>query len=135
MLDWLAALASLTCVSPPERAACPSANVSTRICIVCIVWIIGAIWREVSPAALTRAFAQAGVPLSVAALEGEGLRPLYAADYALVRPDQIVAWRGDAPADPAGLVARLRGAGPARGEEDNDQVPENRAQPQRRKTS
>lgn len=93
--------------------------------------------RPEAEAALTRAFAEAGVPLGVADLAGEGLRALYAADYALVRPDQIVAWRGDVPGDARALVARLRGAGAGArrtAEHENDQVPENRAQHQRRKT-
>jgi hypothetical protein len=38
----------------------------------------------------------------------------YERPLVLVRPDGHVAWRGDvAPADPAALVARIRGAAPA----------------------
>jgi 2-polyprenyl-6-methoxyphenol hydroxylase-like FAD-dependent oxidoreductase len=40
-----------------------------------------------------------------------GLRELYGAKYALIRPDQHVAWRGDAlPADPAVLLRRVSGS-------------------------
>ena len=61
-------------------------------------------------AALTDAAAAAGVPLAVADLSGEDLRALYGADYALVRPDQHVAWRGARHGDPSHLIDRVRGA-------------------------
>ena len=52
-----------------------------------------------------------GVPVSVYDATGAGLRDLYEADLAIVRPDQYVAWRGDALLeDVAALVDRLRGA-------------------------
>ena len=38
------------------------------------------------------------------------LRPRYGADLLLVRPDQHVAWRGDAAEEPEALLARLTGA-------------------------
>jgi hypothetical protein len=39
-------------------------------------------------------------------------RDLYDRDLALIRPDQHVAWRGNAvPHDPHGLWARLTGSG------------------------
>jgi hypothetical protein len=51
-----------------------------------------------------------GVPLTVVDLAGEVLRDLYEADLALVRPDQIVCWRGDRlPADPAALLDHVTG--------------------------
>ena len=37
------------------------------------------------------------------------VRDLYEADLALIRPDQIVAWRGDVIADAARLMARVTG--------------------------
>ena len=38
-------------------------------------------------------------------------RDLYGRDLALIRPDQYVAWRGDAPpSDPDRLIGRLIGA-------------------------
>jgi hypothetical protein len=62
-------------------------------------------------AALANAFAQRRVPLAVLALNSADARALYGRDYALVAPDQIVYWRGDAaPPDPAALVDRVRGA-------------------------
>ncbi len=49
----------------------------------------------------------AGIPVTVVPLPDEALRDLYGADYALIRPDQIVAWRGNAA---VGAVAALRRA-------------------------
>ena len=51
---------------------------------------------------------QRGVPLKVIDLPQDDARDLYGRDLALIRPDQYVAWRGDAPpADPDRLLARL----------------------------
>ena len=53
---------------------------------------------------------QLGVPLTVLDLAGENLRELYQANLALIRPDQIVCWRGDTlPADLPGLLATATG--------------------------
>lgn len=44
-------------------------------------------------------------------LSGEALPPEYRHGLLVCRPDQHVAWRGDAaPADAPGLIDRLRGA-------------------------
>jgi len=51
----------------------------------------------------------AGIPLTVLPVASEEARDLYGADLALVRPDQIVAWRGDASADPAPILRRATG--------------------------
>jgi 2-polyprenyl-6-methoxyphenol hydroxylase-like FAD-dependent oxidoreductase len=51
-----------------------------------------------------------GVPLTVVDLPGvAGLRELLGEDLLLVRPDQHVAWRGAAVADPAALLDRVLG--------------------------
>lgn len=51
-------------------------------------------------------------PLTVLDLKDEGLRDLYEADLALVRPDQIVCWRGDqVPPNPAALLDYVTGNG------------------------
>jgi 2-polyprenyl-6-methoxyphenol hydroxylase-like FAD-dependent oxidoreductase len=64
-------------------------------------------------ASLERAFAQRGVPLSVATFDEPALRTLYDRDLVLVRPDGHVAWRDDAPPrDPRALADRVRGAAP-----------------------
>lgn len=57
------------------------------------------------------AAAARGVPLEVVRLL-RGLRERYGARLVIVRPDQHVAWRGEAPAGDAGaLIDRIRGAG------------------------
>jgi 2-polyprenyl-6-methoxyphenol hydroxylase-like FAD-dependent oxidoreductase len=56
---------------------------------------------------LQRAFDAAGMPVRVLALDSQALRELYRSRYVLVRPDQVVAWRGDSlPAEPASLLDR-----------------------------
>ncbi len=60
------------------------------------------------------------IPLAVLDLSREpaagGLRELYGADLALVRPDQHLAWRGDARADARAVLERVTGrATPAAG--------------------
>lgn len=60
---------------------------------------------------LERAAAERGVPLRVLRLGDANARAVYERDLVLVRPDQHVAWRGDAaPPDPLALVDRVRGA-------------------------
>jgi len=57
------------------------------------------------------AAARRGVPLEVIDIDDEPAGELYARKLALIRPDQHVAWRGDAaPADPLGLIDLVRGA-------------------------
>jgi 2-polyprenyl-6-methoxyphenol hydroxylase-like FAD-dependent oxidoreductase len=59
---------------------------------------------------LVETAAALAVPLSVLTLDTPGARELYAADLVLIRPDQIVAWRGDqVPDDPTALWRRLVG--------------------------
>ena len=54
---------------------------------------------------------QRGVPFKVLDVPQADARDLYGADLALVRPDQYVAWRGNAPpADAERLLAQLVGA-------------------------
>lgn len=59
---------------------------------------------------IAAARAEAGpVPLTVLDLPDAGLRPLYGARLALIRPDQHVAWRGDTWPTDAGLFAQVTG--------------------------
>jgi hypothetical protein len=51
--------------------------------------------------------ARRGVPLKVVRLELPEARELYESDLVLVRPDQIVAWRGAADMDPGPVLDRL----------------------------
>lgn len=62
--------------------------------------------------ALLQAARRAGVPLTVFALRDPGLRELYGAPLALIRPDQYVAWRGSRTEDADGIIATVSGAGP-----------------------
>jgi hypothetical protein len=73
---------------------------------------------QISATADTTAFRNAAdamqMPLSILRLdnlplESEEARDLYAADLALIRPDQIVAWRGSARADAANVLRRAAG--------------------------
>ncbi len=51
-----------------------------------------------------------GVPLAVVDIAEDRARDLYEADLALIRPDQIVAWRGNRlPDDSAALLAKVTG--------------------------
>jgi len=69
--------------------------------------------REAPPAEVSRlehAAAQRGVPLKVLAPADAKFSALYQARFALVRPDQHVAWRGDRlPQDCLDLIDRARG--------------------------
>jgi 2-polyprenyl-6-methoxyphenol hydroxylase-like FAD-dependent oxidoreductase len=60
---------------------------------------------------LTLAARARRVPLRAIAIADPAIAALYERQLVLVRPDGHVAWRGDAlPADPAGIVERMRGA-------------------------
>lgn len=62
--------------------------------------------------ALLAAAAQRRVPITMLDLDAPEAAALYPWKFVLSRPDQHVAWRGDAaPPDPFGLVDRIRGAG------------------------
>jgi hypothetical protein len=51
-----------------------------------------------------------GMKLTIVDRREAEIRDLYEADLALIRPDQIVAWRGNrVPDDPAALLAQLTG--------------------------
>ena len=53
----------------------------------------------------------AGLPPTAAALRKPALRELYEADYAFIRPDRTVAWRGEGVGDTAVVVDAVRGRG------------------------
>jgi len=64
-------------------------------------------------AGLVQAAQASGVPLDVLDLRGRDLRARYGAALVLVRPDQHVAWRADAPpTDPGAVLNRARGVAP-----------------------
>ena len=58
---------------------------------------------------LRRAAEALGVPLTVLVPGDARLPALYGAPLALIRPDQFVAWRGDAPADAEAVLRRACG--------------------------
>ncbi|MEU9271133.1 hypothetical protein AB0E04_37655 [Streptomyces sp. NPDC048251] len=59
----------------------------------------------------TDAAAERGAPLDVVDVRDPHAHALYERNLVLVRPDQHVAWRGDAePADPLHVIDRVRGA-------------------------
>ena len=59
---------------------------------------------------LAKAAQALGIPLTIVDRPEAEFRDLYEADLALIRPDQIVAWRGNRlPDDPAALLAQLTG--------------------------
>ena len=60
---------------------------------------------------LVEAAAERSVPLGIVDVRDAHARELYERDLVLVRPDQHVAWRGDAaPTDPKAVIERIRGA-------------------------
>jgi 2-polyprenyl-6-methoxyphenol hydroxylase-like FAD-dependent oxidoreductase len=64
----------------------------------------------VDSGALAEAFRTRGIPLDEEWVGADGARALYGCAIALVRPDGIVAWRGDAcPAAPDALVDQVTG--------------------------
>jgi len=72
-----------------------------------------------APADVAALTAAAGhLPLRVLSIDAPAVREAYAAPLVLIRPDHVVAWRGDrAPADPAALLAIVAGRGGAGGAE------------------
>lgn len=62
-----------------------------------------------STAPFEEAARAAAVDLRVVRLAERSLRELYEAPLALIRPDQIVAWRGDSADGAAGVLARVTG--------------------------
>ena len=70
--------------------------------------------RSASVAGLEQAAAAAGVPLAVLDVDADEIPDCYRHKLVLSRPDQHLAWRGDAePADPRALIDLIRGGGPA----------------------
>lgn len=69
--------------------------------------------RRDSPVAedIAKAARSLGLDLTVVDMDRDDARDLYEADAALIRPDQIVAWRGTAPCDARQVVARVSGQG------------------------
>jgi hypothetical protein len=62
-------------------------------------------------AALVRAAEAAGLDLTVLNLPAPELQYLYEANLTLIRPDQIVAWRGNTVSNPTAIISVVVGAG------------------------
>jgi 2-polyprenyl-6-methoxyphenol hydroxylase-like FAD-dependent oxidoreductase len=62
-------------------------------------------------AGFERAARELGLDLAVLDLRTEEARELYGAELALIRPDQMVAWRGDGDSAAESVLARLTGRG------------------------
>ena len=58
---------------------------------------------------MTQAAADAGLDLKVVDLWLDEVRDLYQADLVLIRPDQIVAWRGNSDETAAEIFRRVLG--------------------------
>lgn len=78
-------------------------------------WTLLRLGRD-APGALPfeRAAADLGVSLGVVSLHEEALRELYEAPLALIRPDQIVAWRGHDAASAEAVLRQATGRAPVR---------------------
>jgi 2-polyprenyl-6-methoxyphenol hydroxylase-like FAD-dependent oxidoreductase len=68
---------------------------------------LGAKYADSAP--FQAAAASIEMPLSVMVIENEEARDLYGADLALIRPDQIVAWRGNSSAQAIDVLRRAAG--------------------------
>ena len=68
------------------------------------------------PTSLVSAAEAVGLPLDVVKVDHPDIGLVYERRFTLIRPDLMVAWRGDElPADCGGLLDRVRGAQPAAG--------------------
>src|SRR4051812_1818926 len=65
--------------------------------------------KPVDAAPFRAAAAAMQMPLSIVPIAGDEARELYGADLALIRPDQIVAWRGNAASGAADVLRRATG--------------------------
>ena len=68
-----------------------------------------ALGRSADTAPFRAAAGKLKIPLSIVPIEEPGVRDLYGADLVLIRPDQIVAWRGHSAADAAHVLRRATG--------------------------
>jgi 2-polyprenyl-6-methoxyphenol hydroxylase-like FAD-dependent oxidoreductase len=68
--------------------------------------------RAPDAAPFVAAARQRGLELEVLTLPASAARDLYGRDLALIRPDQIVAWRGDASTGAEAILERASGAAP-----------------------
>lgn len=72
-------------------------------------WTLLRLSRNAGGQRLAAAAADAGLRLKVVDLVRDDTRDLYQADLALIRPDQIVAWRGNSDEAAADIIGRVLG--------------------------
>jgi 2-polyprenyl-6-methoxyphenol hydroxylase-like FAD-dependent oxidoreductase len=72
-------------------------------------WTLLRLSRNAGGQRIVRAGTDAGLSLKVVDLFRDDARDLYEADLALIRPDQIVAWRGNSEEPAVEIVARVLG--------------------------
>ena len=65
--------------------------------------------KPASAAGVETAFAEAGLKLKIVDITDKEARDIYETDLALIRPDQVVAFRGQDISDPRALTARVSG--------------------------
>lgn len=74
-------------------------------------WFTLVRFTDASAEPLMAAALDRGVPLAVLDIRDANARRIYERDFVLIRPDQYVAWRGNAmPEDPLAVIDRIRGA-------------------------
>jgi 2-polyprenyl-6-methoxyphenol hydroxylase-like FAD-dependent oxidoreductase len=74
-------------------------------------WFTLVRFTDASAAPLIEAAKLRGAPLHVVDIRDAHVRAIYERDFVLIRPDQHVAWRGDAmPPDALAVIDRIRGA-------------------------
>ncbi|WP_052816704.1 FAD-dependent monooxygenase [Sphingobium fuliginis] len=74
-------------------------------------WFTLVRFTDASAQPLLDAARERGVPVDLLDIRDAHARRIYERDFVLIRPDQHVAWRGDAmPEDPMAVIDRIRGA-------------------------
>ncbi len=72
-------------------------------------WTLLRLSRETTNQRMVRAATDAGLSLKVVDLFRDDARDLYQADLVLIRPDQVVAWRGNSDGAAAEIIRRVLG--------------------------
>ncbi len=102
------------CTSPPPAPAAGTASVAytgrSLYDALGFEWTLLRLGsRAPSAESFTRAAANRKIELKIVDVPGDDARDLYAAHLALIRPDQLVAWRGNDPAEADTIMATVLG--------------------------
>jgi 2-polyprenyl-6-methoxyphenol hydroxylase-like FAD-dependent oxidoreductase len=76
-------------------------------------WTLLRLSREAANQRMLKAASDAGMNLKVVDLFRDDTRDLYQADLVLIRPDQVVAWRGNSDGAAAEIIRRVLGLAPS----------------------